>query len=63
MVKFTKPEIFENGDTIKQMMARSRFALYKSRDKWTECTEGTEPSIIFERYPDIERVLINYQTD
>ena len=49
-----KPEVFENGDTIKQMMARSRFALYKSRDKWTE-SQKFRALIIFERYPDIER--------
>ena len=30
------PEILENGDTLRQLMARSRYALYKSRDKWTD---------------------------
>ena len=52
--KVHKPEFFENGDTIKQMMARSRFALYKSRDKWTE-SQKFRALIIFERYPEIKR--------
>ncbi|MEG1665415.1 hypothetical protein [Chryseobacterium sp.] len=29
-------EIFENGDTRKQLLARSRYLLYKSQEKWTE---------------------------
>ena len=48
------PETFENGDTIKQLMARSRFALYKSREKWTDA-QRFRASILFERYPDIQR--------
>lgn len=28
-------EIFENGDSRKQLLARSRYLLYKSREKWT----------------------------
>jgi transposase len=27
-----KPEILKNGDTLKQLLARSRYFLYKSRD-------------------------------
>ena len=52
--KTYKIETFENGDTIKQLMARSRFALYKSRDKWTDA-QRFRASILFERYPTIER--------
>ncbi|MHC5353893.1 ISAon1 family transposase, partial [Myroides sp. LJL115] len=29
------PEVLENGDTKKQLLARSRYLLYKSADKWT----------------------------
>lgn len=47
------PETFENGDTIKQLMARSRFALYKSREKWTE-SQTLRAKLLFEKYPDIE---------
>ena len=34
--KVYKPEILENGDTLRQLMAGSRYVLYKSRDKWTQ---------------------------
>ncbi len=30
------PVVLANGDTIKQLLARSRFLLFKSADKWTE---------------------------
>jgi len=35
-------------------MTRSRFALFKSREKWTDA-QAYRASILFERYPDIER--------
>jgi hypothetical protein len=28
-------QILVNGDTVKQLLARSRYILYKSREKWT----------------------------
>jgi len=49
-----KPEILINGDTIKQLLARSRFLLYKHYSKWTE-TQKERASILFEYYPDIEK--------
>ena len=30
------PLVYENGDTRKQLLARSRYLLFKSPDKWTE---------------------------
>ncbi|WP_229310439.1 transposase [Leadbetterella byssophila] len=30
-----EPEIFPNGDTLKQVLARSRFLLFKHQSKWT----------------------------
>ena len=30
------PYIFSNGDTRKQLLARSRFLLFKSSSKWTK---------------------------
>lgn len=47
------PEILENGDTLKQLMARSRFPLFKSREKWTE-SQAIRAALLFERFPDIE---------
>ena len=29
------PQLLTNGDTVKQLLARSRYLLYKSREKWT----------------------------
>ena len=31
-----KPDTFENGDTLKQLLARSRYLLFKPCHKWTE---------------------------
>lgn len=47
------PEVFLNGDTRKQLLARSRYLLYKSRDKWTN-KQQIRAQILFEEYPDIE---------
>lgn len=51
-----KPEIevFENGDTRKQLLARSRYLLYKSRDKWT-LSQRQRAGILFHEYPDLEK--------
>lgn len=51
-----KPEIkvFENGDTRKQLLARSRYLLYKSRDKWTE-NQSKRAKILFDEYPDLKK--------
>ncbi|MFC6269798.1 transposase, partial [Frigoriflavimonas asaccharolytica] len=47
-------EVFENGDTRKQLLARSRYLLYKSQEKWTE-TQQERAKILFENYPDLEK--------
>lgn len=54
--KKAKPEIqvFSNGDTRKQLLARSRYLLYKSREKWTE-SQGERAEILFNEYPDLEK--------
>ncbi len=48
------PEVFENGDTLKQLLARSRYLLYKKRDKWT-VEQELRANILFLRYPSIEK--------
>lgn len=55
--KGLKPEIeiFENGDTRKQLLARSRYLLYKSREKWTSF-QKTRAEVLFSQYPDLEKV-------
>jgi len=49
-----KPEILGNGDTEKQLLARSRYLLFKSADKWTD-KQKHRAKILFELYPDIKK--------
>jgi transposase len=48
------PEVLSNGDTKKQLLARSRYLLFKSGDKWTE-KQKKRAAILFELYPDIKQ--------
>ena len=48
------PKLFKNGDTLKQLLARSRYLLYKSSSKWTK-NQQNRAKILFEKYPDIEK--------
>lgn len=48
------PELLSNGDTLKQLLARSRYLLYKSSSKWTE-NQQQRATILFEKYPDVEK--------
>ncbi len=47
-----KPLVFSNGDTKKQLLARSRYLLYKSCNKWTE-KQKERAKILFAQYPDL----------
>lgn len=47
-------EIFPNGDTRKQLLARSRYLLYKAPNNWTQ-NQYIRSKILFEQYPDIEK--------
>ena len=49
-----EPEHFENGDTRKELLARSRYLLFKSGEKWTE-KQRERAKILFEHYPDIKK--------
>ncbi|WP_055445660.1 ISAon1 family transposase [Lacinutrix mariniflava] len=51
--KYT-PILFSNGDTLKQLLARSRYLLYKSNSKWTK-NQQKRAKILFEHYPDLEK--------
>jgi len=46
------PTAFSNGDTAKQLLARSRYLLYKSPNNWTE-KQRERAEILFKNYPDI----------
>jgi transposase len=47
------PKEFGNGDTRKQLLARSRYLLYKSPNNWTR-NQSERSRILFDQYPDIK---------
>lgn len=51
--KSYEPKVYDNGDTERQLLARSRYLLFKSREKWTE-SQKKRAKILFEIFPDIE---------
>ncbi|TXC74929.1 transposase, partial [Luteibaculum oceani] len=52
--KAYRPEILANGDSLKQLLARSRYTLYKSPKEWTD-SQKLRAKLLFERYPDIHK--------
>jgi len=48
------PQILENGDSKKQLLARSRYLLFKSTDKWT-LKQKQRAKLLFELYPDLKQ--------
>lgn len=51
--KYIAP-VFSNGDTRKQLLARSRYLLFKSGEKWTQ-KQKARAEILFDQYPDIKK--------
>lgn len=51
--KYT-PEILSNGDTLKQLLARSRYLLFKNPSAWNE-SQKIRAEILFDLYPDIKQ--------
>jgi transposase len=54
--KFKKrhiPDVLENGDTLKQLLARSRYILFKRENKWTP-SQHRRADLLFNYYPDLE---------
>ncbi|WP_179367717.1 ISAon1 family transposase, partial [Winogradskyella forsetii] len=47
-------ETFNNGDSRKQLLARSRYLLYKAPKNWTQ-NQYLRAKILFEQYPDIKK--------
>jgi len=45
---------FDNGDTLKQLLARSRYLLFKTPDKWTE-SQKQRAEILFCQFDDIKQ--------
>jgi len=48
------PEILDNGDTLKQLLARSRYLLFKNPRKWTQ-SQTQRAEILFQIYPDLKK--------
>jgi transposase len=48
------PEILENGDTLKQLLARSRYLLFKHKTSWTP-SQIYRAELLFSRFPMIEQ--------
>ncbi len=48
------PFTFHNGDTKKQLLARSRYLLFKSPNKWTE-KQAIRAKILFAQYPTLHK--------
>ena len=47
------PERLSNGDTLKELLARGRYALFKSPEKWT-ASQRERIDLMFSLYPDIK---------
>jgi transposase len=51
--KFESQVLFD-VDTLKQVLARNRYFLYKNKSEWSQ-NQIERASILFELYPDIEK--------
>lgn len=49
-----QPEILPNGDTLKQLLARSRYLLFKHKRLWTR-DQCQRAELLFNRYPVIHK--------
>ena len=47
------PKLYENGDTKKQLLARSFYLLFKSENNWTS-SQKTRSEILFKEFPNIK---------
>jgi transposase len=50
--KAYQPKLYENGDTKKQLLARSRYLLFKATSKWTE-SQRARATILFTEFPQL----------
>lgn len=49
-----QPELLLTGETRKQILARSRYLLYKSPEKWT-LKQNIRAQVLFKEYPDLKK--------
>lgn len=50
-----EPESLKNGDTLKELLARSKYLLYKFKEDWT-LNQAKRAAILFEKYPLLEKI-------
>jgi transposase len=48
-------EILSNGDTLKELLVRSKYLLYKFEEDWTQ-NQRTRATLLFEKYPQLKAV-------
>lgn len=48
------PQVLENGDTVKQLLARSRYLLFKKEVNWSP-SQSQRAELLFNLYPDLHR--------
>lgn len=48
-----EPERLENGDSLKELLARGRYALFKAPEKWT-ASQRQRADMLFRLYPDLK---------
>jgi transposase len=49
------PTLLANGDTLKELLARSKYLLYKYEDDWT-VSQAKRAAVLFEKYPLLKSV-------
>lgn len=48
------PKVLSNGDTLKQLLVRSRYLLYKNQSEWKD-RQKERAELLFDLYPDIKK--------
>lgn len=51
--KYHKPHRYENGDTLKELLARGKYILYKSSGRWTD-SQKERAAILFREFPQLQ---------
>ncbi len=54
--KKSEPARLSNGDTLKELLARGRYALFKSPEKWTD-SQRQRIDLMFSLYSDLKGIL------
>ena len=49
-----EPKVLTNGDTLKQLLTRSRYFLYKNKTKWSQ-NQIERAGLLFQLYPHIQK--------